>query len=89
MSRDAGVRFSSIAGDQLAISYFVVHTSAECPSSAAQAFMDLAVSELRRNTSRWESAAPGRIRRYRAADGIRLKDKRIDWNSAARAQGLA
>jgi DNA-binding transcriptional LysR family regulator len=83
------VRFSAIAGDEIAVDYFVAHAGTEPPSAAAQAFMELAAAELSRISKHWDSDASLRPRRDRGPQNIGRKGTDIDWKSPAAAQGLA
>lgn len=87
--RGSRVLFSTLADDDLAVDYFVVHAGAEPPSAAAGAFIDLAVAELSRITTQWESHARARPGRERSSKNIGLQGPEIEWKSPAAVQGLA
>lgn len=88
-AKGSGVRISSLASNDLAVDYFVVHPSTEPLSAAAEAFIDLIVAELNRITPQWESRVAPRLRRDRERQSACLKGTEIEWKSPAAAQGVA
>lgn len=88
-AKSADVRFAQIAGDQITIKYSIVHAGTEPPSTAAQAFIDLAVAELARIGTQWGSRMLSRSRRPGSLQSVGLKRAQIDWKSPVATQGTA
>lgn len=88
-ARRSRVRFSVLAGDEIAVDYFVVHAGTEPPSTAAQAFIDLATAELSRISKQWDTEASPRPRRERGPQSLGRQGSEMNWKSAAATQGRA